>query len=139
MRMKGETFPLLIIEAQSVMLIMPPSSSLSPSYHPHVFPLLSVSFLSLSLFSLPFSFSQFVSFSISPISYTQLSASTILLLLLPCIFKLSRSFPSILNPVCTSNPKPSPPGLYYSLSLSFSFSLALFLCFRDRKPARYRL
>lgn len=38
MRMKGETFPLLIIEAQSVMLIMPPRSYPSPNTRSRTYP-----------------------------------------------------------------------------------------------------
>lgn len=38
MRMKGETFPLLIIEAQSVMLIMPPRSYPSPDTRSRTYP-----------------------------------------------------------------------------------------------------
>lgn len=45
MRMKGEIFLLLIIEAQSVMLIMPPS----PIYHPLIRPSLILSFSTLYL------------------------------------------------------------------------------------------
>lgn len=38
MRMKGETFPLLIIEAQSVMLIMPPRSYPFPNTRSRTYP-----------------------------------------------------------------------------------------------------
>lgn len=38
MRMKGETFPLLIIEAQSVMLIMPPRSYPFPNARSRTYP-----------------------------------------------------------------------------------------------------
>jgi len=43
--MKGETFPLLIIEAQSVMLIMPPRSYPSPNARSRTYPLAALTYL----------------------------------------------------------------------------------------------